>query len=81
MDKNSKSQKKKDDNENSDVVTNISSIPIEGQPKTSFDIINKYGTYEIQPTSDAGNDFPTIAQGLPKGENVAPRVTKNPHSD
>lgn len=40
-----------------------------GEPETSFDLINKYGTYEIQPTADTSHSFPKIAQGLPKAEN------------
>ncbi|MBR2339085.1 MAG: hypothetical protein IKA63_06425 [Clostridia bacterium] len=36
------------------------------QPTTAEELINKYGTYEIQPTSDSGNVFPTIAAGLPR---------------
>ena len=39
------------------------------QPETAFELVNKYGTYEIQPTCDSDNDFPKIAQGLPKKEN------------
>ena len=39
------------------------------QPETAFELINKYGTYEIQPTCDSDNDFPKIAQGLPKEKN------------
>lgn len=39
---------------------------IVGQPSDSFDMVNKYGTYEIQPTADSDNEFPKIAQGLPK---------------
>lgn len=38
-------------------------------PETVFDLINKYGTYEIQPTADTDNAFPKIAQGLPKSKN------------
>ncbi len=38
---------------------------LNGQPETAEELINKYGTYEIQPTADSGNVFPTIAQGLP----------------
>ena len=34
-------------------------------PDDSFDLVNKYGTYEIQPTADTDNSFPHIAQGLP----------------
>lgn len=39
---------------------------VHGQPETAFDMLNKYGTYEIQPTSDSGNEFPQISQGIPK---------------
>lgn len=35
-------------------------------PETPYEMINKYGTYEIQPTAETENSFPTIAQGLPK---------------
>ena len=38
---------------------------IGGQPEDAFDMINKYGTYEIQPTADSDNAFPAIAQGQP----------------
>ncbi len=46
--------------------TDLSATAILGQPETEFDMVNKYGTYEIQPTADSDNEFPTIAQGLPK---------------
>ena len=36
------------------------------QPITPIEMVNKYGTYNIQPTADAGNEFPAIAQGIPK---------------
>ena len=42
---------------------------IVSQPETAFELLNKYGTYEIQPTAESDNDFPKIAQGLPKQEN------------
>ncbi len=35
-------------------------------PETPFEMVNKYGTYEIQPTAETENSFPAIAQGLPK---------------
>ena len=41
----------------------------QGNAETAFELINKYGTYEIQPTSDTENPFPKIAQGLPKKRN------------
>ncbi len=34
-------------------------------PETPYEMVNKYGTYEIQPTAETSNSFPTIAQGLP----------------
>ena len=36
-----------------------------GQPNDCADLINKYGTYNIQPTADTENLFPMIAPGLP----------------
>lgn len=36
------------------------------EPLDSFQMVNKYGTYNIQPTADTENLFPEIAQGLPK---------------
>ena len=41
---------------------------ISGQPETVFELLNKYGTYNIQPTAESGNDYPKIAQGLAKKE-------------
>ena len=32
--------------------------------KDAFDLVNQYGTYEIQPTSDTENQYPAIAQGF-----------------
>lgn len=40
---------------------------IGGSPETAEEVINKYGTYEIQPTADSDHVFPAIAQGLPQG--------------
>ena len=36
-----------------------------GEPETVTEILNKYGTYEVQDTADTENEFPAIAQGLP----------------
>lgn len=41
------------------------SEPFFGQPEDCFDLINKYGTYNIQPTNESENLFPLIAQALP----------------
>lgn len=38
--------------------------PVFGQPESCYELINKYGTYNIQPTADTANDFPAISHGL-----------------
>lgn len=43
----------------------VSSMPISSVPDTCFEMVNAYGTYEIQPTANTPNDFPAISQGLP----------------
>lgn len=53
-----------------------SSEPVMGEPEDSFDMVNKYGTYNIQPTSQTGNSFPHIAQGLPKKRKSAKKYHK-----
>ena len=40
--------------------------PVFGQPESCADLVNKYGTYNIQPTADTDNLFPLIAPGLPR---------------
>ena len=35
-------------------------------PESTRDIINMYGTYNIQPTADTDDLFPLIAPGLPR---------------
>ena len=42
--------------------------PFFGQPESAFDLVNKYGTYNIQPTNEQENPFPAIAQALPKAQ-------------
>ncbi|MBO4854366.1 MAG: hypothetical protein J5482_04425 [Oscillospiraceae bacterium] len=37
-----------------------------GDPDNCFDVINKFGTYNIQPTAEADNLFPLIGHGLPR---------------
>ena len=60
---------KKDNKKETDVIKEISSTAVMSQPTDSFELINKYGTYEIQPTNDSDHDFPKIAQGLPARRN------------
>ena len=55
-------------------------MPIGGSPETAEEMVNKYGTYEIQPTADSDHLFPAIAQGLPdEAENIEidkPRIKR-----
>lgn len=39
--------------------------PFFGQPEDTFEMINKYGTYNIQPTNEQENRFPAIMQAMP----------------
>lgn len=36
-----------------------------GQPDSCWEMVNRYGTYEVQATQDTDNPFPSIAQGYP----------------
>ena len=44
--------------------TQLPADAVMGQPESCFELINKYGTYEIQPTCDTENQYPCIAQGF-----------------
>ena len=44
----------------------ISYEPFGGMPETAFEMVNRYGTYEIQATADTENMYPAIAQGFNK---------------
>ena len=56
-------------------------------PETCEEMLNSYGTYNIQPTSVTPNDFPAIAQGTPDYMKKRPhkffrdKKDKNPASD
>ena len=64
----------KNENKEQKIDTEISANSIMGEPETAFDLINKYGTYEIQPTADTDNKFPTIAQGFSRKEQERERL-------
>ncbi|MBQ6847622.1 MAG: hypothetical protein IJO62_01745 [Clostridia bacterium] len=51
----------------------------DNEPDTAFDLVNFYGTYEIQKTADAPNMYPAIAQGFNKKQIKSDR--QNPHGD
>lgn len=71
MGKNNRSENSKNsENKNqSSIKVDISSDPVYGEPQDVFDMVNKYGTYNIQPTSDTHHDYPKIAQGLSETQN------------
>ena len=47
----------------------ISSVKaVEGDVFDAEDTVNKFGTYNIQPTADTKNLFPQISHGLPSRE-------------
>ncbi len=53
-----------------DSVPFLEGQPIQGMLPDALDMVNRYGTYEIQPTSDSENFFPTIAAGRYDGERL-----------
>jgi hypothetical protein len=46
--------------------------------KNAFDLVNEYGTYEIQPTCDNENQYPAIAQGY--NSKIVETDRQNKHS-
>ncbi len=50
-----------------------STLSSSGEPTTVTELLNKYGTYNIQPTADTENELPAIAQGLPRAEKMGKR--------
>ncbi len=50
---------------NFSVPLEIPATPFRSCPETCEEMVNTYGTYNIQPTSNTANDFPAIAQGTP----------------
>lgn len=56
------------ENKNRNKKTHIKNIRVrsyDGNPEHIKELVNKYGTYEIQDTADTENAFPLIAQGYP----------------
>ena len=72
--------------ENFHVPDNPSAVPWDPTPNTPEEMVNTYGTYEIQPSNATDCDFPAITQGLPSenimhhpdkfGEGVVPKLNK-----
>lgn len=57
--------KKKD--KNTEPIVDVSSVPVMGMPETAFEMVNRYGTYNIQSTAETENMYPAVAQGFNKG--------------
>ena len=41
-------------------------LPLSDLPETAMELVNRYGTYEIQSTAATDNQYPAIAQGFNK---------------
>lgn len=54
------------DKSESKVNLDFSAEAVMSQPESAEELLLKYGTYEIQSTADSDNEFPKIAQGIPK---------------
>ena len=78
MNKNNKNNKKKNLKKQGvdeyQVEMTPSAVSVGDAPDDSFQLVNKYGTYEIQPTADTDNKFPTIAQGFSRKEQERERL-------
>ena len=53
-----------------DIDKEMSLTSFVSPPEEPFDLIYRYGTYEIQATADTDNEFPAIAQGMPKSKTI-----------
>lgn len=54
---------KKDKKTENKPLIEIPITPFKGLPETAIQMVNRYGTYEIQATADTENQYPAIAQG------------------
>ncbi len=66
--KNTNNQNQHRDTENFNVTDTPSAQNWDRTPDTAAEMVNTYGTYEIQPTAVSEFDFPAISQGLPSEE-------------
>ena len=74
-------------NNKNEFNTELSVEKFTRNPKTVDEMLNSYGTYNIQPTAVNENDFPAIAQGENKRMKERPQeffrgqADKNPAAD
>ena len=52
--------------EQKDKNRTLSVLPLSDLPETPYEMVNRYGTYEIQSTAATDNQYPAIAQGFNK---------------
>ncbi len=52
-------------------------LPLSDMPETAEEMVNRYGTYEIQSTAATDNQYPCIAQGFNKKQ--IKHDCENPH--
>ncbi|MBR7133371.1 MAG: hypothetical protein IKD04_07540 [Clostridia bacterium] len=57
---------KKSKEKKREILTEPSVLPTFSNPGTAEEMVNFYGTYEIQRTADTDNQYPAIAQGFNK---------------
>lgn len=65
-------------------TADIANVPVghkSEQEKDAYDMVNAYGTYEIQPTADTDNQYPAIAQGFNKKIIKTDRQNKHYEND
>ena len=74
MNKDKKKNFKKQGVDKYQVEMTPSAVSVGDAPDDSFQLVNKYGTYEIQPTADTDNKFPAIAQGFSRKEQERERL-------
>ena len=55
--------KKQNTERDFDLLDGVSVYTNKGMPETASDMVNFYGTYEIQATAETDNEYPAIAQG------------------
>ncbi len=68
------------------VPSDPSAVPWDPTPNSPEEMVNTYGTYEIQPSNATDCNFPAISQGLPSesimhhpdkfSEGVVPKLNK-----
>lgn len=59
------------------MMTEMSTVANKGMPEDAYEMVNFYGTYEIQATAETDNQYPAIAQGY--NQAIQTRDGENKH--